>query len=56
VGIRSIQAPRVTSCRFSVASQLDDGQSLLIGCLPTFDRKDFLYLLLTVRLVALDGP
>jgi hypothetical protein len=46
----------VTSSRFSIASQFDDGQSLLIGCLPGFDRKDFLYLVLTVRLVALDGP
>jgi len=54
-GIRTIEAPRVTSSRFSIASPLEDGQSLLVGCLPTFDRKDCLYLLLTVRLLELDG-
>jgi type II secretory pathway component GspD/PulD (secretin) len=45
----SIQVPRVRKCRISVASEIEDGQSLLIGCLPRFDRKDFFYVLLTVR-------
>jgi hypothetical protein len=44
-----IQVPRVCKCRISVASEIEDGQSLLIGCLPKFDRKDFFYVLLTVR-------
>jgi bla regulator protein blaR1 len=48
-GIESIQVPRVTRCRIQIASSLEDGRSLLVGCLPNFDRKDCFYVLLTVR-------
>ncbi|MSR56172.1 MAG: hypothetical protein EXS05_00625 [Planctomycetaceae bacterium] len=47
-GIRSIQAPRVRKCHIAVASEIEDGQSLLIGCLPSFERKDFFYVVLKV--------
>ena len=44
-----IQIPRIKRCRIDVASELDDGQSLLIGCIPTYEKKRFFYVLLTVR-------
>jgi beta-lactamase regulating signal transducer with metallopeptidase domain len=45
----AIQIPRVERRHIDIASNLQDGESLLIGCIPTFDRKQFLYVLLTVR-------
>jgi hypothetical protein len=34
---------------------LDDGQSLLVGCLPGHDHKEFLCPLPTVRLISEPG-
>jgi hypothetical protein len=46
---KTIQIPRVKRCRIDVASQVPDGQSLLIGCIPSYEQKEFFYVLLTVR-------
>lgn len=48
-GVDSIQVPRVHRCRINIASDIEDGHSLLIGCLPNFERKECFYVLLTVR-------
>ncbi|HVX13485.1 MAG TPA: M56 family metallopeptidase [Pirellulales bacterium] len=45
----TIQIPRVKRCRIAVSSDVLDGQSLLIGCIPTYEQKRFFYALLTVR-------
>jgi bla regulator protein BlaR1 len=47
----TVQVPRVRRCRIAVASEAEDGQPLLIGCLPSFDRKEFFYVMLTVRVI-----
>ncbi|HVA45417.1 MAG TPA: M56 family metallopeptidase [Pirellulales bacterium] len=55
----SIQIPRVKRCRIDVASELPDGESLLIGCIPSYEQKRFSYILLTVRslgAIADDSP
>lgn len=46
---KTIQIPRVKRCRIDVVSQVPDGQSLLIGCIPSYEQKEFFYVLLTVR-------
>jgi bla regulator protein blaR1 len=50
----SIQIPRVKRSRIDVASEVENGQSLLIGCVPAYDEQRFFYVLLTVR--NLSGP
>jgi type II secretory pathway component GspD/PulD (secretin) len=44
-----IQIPRVKRCRIDVASEVEDGHSLLIGCVPGHDQKEISYVLLTVH-------
>jgi len=46
---KSIQLPRVKRCRIDVSAEVHEGQSLLIGCVPTQERKEFFYVLLTVH-------
>ena len=48
-----VQVPRVSRRRISVSAEIADGESLLVGCLPSFDRKDYFYVLLTVRHIVL---
>lgn len=45
----TIQLPRVRRCCIDVCSEVPDGGSLLVGCIPTYERKRFFYVLLTVR-------
>ena len=45
----TIQIPRVKRYRIDVSSEVEDDQSLLIGCIPTYERKQFLYVLLSVK-------
>lgn len=47
----TIQVPRVKRCRIDVSSELEDGQTLLIGCFPTREQPHYLYILLTIRQV-----
>jgi beta-lactamase regulating signal transducer with metallopeptidase domain len=47
----SIQIPRVKRCNIDVASEVADGQSLLIGCVPSYDERQLFYVLLTARTV-----
>lgn len=49
----TIQIPRVKRCRIDVASEVDDGQSLLIGCIPAYEQKKFFYILLRPRILEL---
>lgn len=46
---KTIQIPRVKRRNIDIVSELQDGQSLLIGCLPTYEQKQFFYVLLTVH-------
>ncbi len=46
-----LQIPRMSRRRVAVASDLEDGQSLLIGCFPSREQKAFLYVLLTPRVI-----
>ena len=48
---KTIQIPRVKRCRIDVSSEVDDGQSLLIGCIPAYEQKEFFYILLTPRIL-----
>jgi beta-lactamase regulating signal transducer with metallopeptidase domain len=48
-----VQVPRVSRRRISVASEIVDGDSLMVGWPPSFDRKDYFYVLLTVRHIVL---
>lgn len=55
----TIQIPRVKRCRIDASSKVADGQSLLIGCIPTFEQSKYFYVVLTVRNIpepAADGP
>ena len=45
----TIQIPRVKRRSIDIASELKDGQSLLIGCFPIYEQKQFFYVLLTVH-------
>ena len=45
----TIQIPRVQRRRIDVTNDLANADSLLIGCLPTYERKEFLYLLFTAK-------
>ncbi len=45
----TIQIPRVKRCRIDVSSEIQDGNSLLIGCIPAYEQRKFFYILLTVR-------
>jgi hypothetical protein len=45
----TIQISRVKRFRIDFSSEVQDGQSLLIGCIPAYEQKEFLYLLLTAR-------
>ena len=45
----TLQLPRVKRCRIDVSSDIPDGDSLLVGCIPTYEQKRFFYVLLTVR-------
>ncbi len=48
----TIQLPRVKRYRIDVASEVPDGESLLVGCMPTDAQAKYLYVLLTVLNVA----
>ncbi|HVU88452.1 MAG TPA: M56 family metallopeptidase [Pirellulales bacterium] len=50
-GPTTLEIPRVRHCQIDVSSTLADGQSLLIGCIPTYEQKQFLYLLLTPKVI-----
>ena len=49
----TIQIPRVKRCRIDVSSEIDDGQSLLIGCIPAYEEQKFFYVLMTARILEL---
>ena len=44
-----IQIPSYKEWSIDVAADVEDGQSLLVGCVPNCERKSFLYILLTPR-------
>lgn len=49
-GVRNIDVPRVARRRITIASEIESGQSLLVGCPPSFDAAEpCTYVLLTVR-------
>ena len=52
----TIQIPRVKRCRIDVSCEVQDGQSLLIACIPTYEQKRFFYVLLTVHNLRLRAP
>ena len=47
----TIQMPQVNRCRIDVAAQVEDGHSLLVGCVPSDKEKAFFYALFTVHRV-----
>ena len=47
----TIQIPRVKRCRIDASSEVGDGQSLLIGCIPAYEQKKFFYILVTPRIL-----
>jgi beta-lactamase regulating signal transducer with metallopeptidase domain len=47
----TIQIPEVNHIRIHVDSEITDEESLLIGCLPSYDRSEFLYLMITPRVI-----
>jgi bla regulator protein blaR1 len=47
--LTTIQVPRVKRCSLDLSSELQEGESLLIAYLPTYEQKRFRYLLLTVH-------
>lgn len=51
----TIQIPRVKRCHIDVASEIADGETILVGCIPTYEQKRFLYLLLTANRLSADG-
>ncbi|SFI00276.1 M56 family metallopeptidase [Planctomicrobium piriforme] len=46
---RAIQLPQVSKARIEINSQIPDGQTLLIGILPSGNRPHYTYFLLTVN-------
>ena len=46
-----LQLPRVTECRIDVAATIPDGDSLLIGLPPAYERTKYTYVLLTPRVL-----
>jgi hypothetical protein len=52
-GPATLQFPRVSRCRINLASDVPIGETLLVGCVPSYERKEFLYLTLTPKIV---GP
>jgi bla regulator protein BlaR1 len=53
---KTIQVPRVKRCRIDVASEIPDGKTLLIGCIPAYEQQKFFYVLLTARCVNVTAP
>jgi hypothetical protein len=47
--VQQCQLPRVKRSRIDVSAEVREGQSLLIGCVPTYEQKEFFYVLLTVH-------
>jgi len=47
----TIQIPRVQLVRLRAQETLEPGESLLLGCLPAFERPQFHYLLITPRVL-----
>jgi bla regulator protein BlaR1 len=45
----ALQIPCAKRCRIDVACTVEDGQSVLIGCVPTYEKKQILYVLLTMQ-------
>jgi len=45
----NVQIPRVNRIRVEVDSVVPDGETLLIGCLPSYERREFVYLMVTPR-------
>ena len=51
----TIQIPRVKRCRIDVSSEIQDGNSLLIGCIPAYEQRKFFYILLTGAILNSDS-
>ena len=47
----NVQIPRVQKVCIDVDSTIEEGESLLIGCLPSYERREFVYLLITPRVI-----
>lgn len=47
-----IEIPQVKRCRIDVAAEVDDGESLLIGCVPSYDKARSFYVLFTAGSIA----
>jgi D-Tyr-tRNAtyr deacylase len=47
----TIQVPHVNRITVEVASEIEPGHTLLVGSLPTDDKRESLYLLLTPKLI-----
>lgn len=50
-GPATLQFPRVNRCRIDLASDVPVGETLLVGCVPSYERKKFLYVMLTPKVV-----
>ena len=51
----NIQMPRFKKWSMDVTADVDEGKSLLLGCVPNCERKSFLYILLTPRAIAAES-
>ena len=47
----ALEIPRAKRCRIDVACTVNDQDSVLIGCVPAYEEKKILYVLLTIRTV-----
>ncbi|HVJ86650.1 MAG TPA: M56 family metallopeptidase [Caulifigura sp.] len=47
----NVQVPRVNRVCIDVDSSVRKGETLLIGCLPSYERRGFMYLMITARTI-----
>jgi hypothetical protein len=48
----TIQIPQVNRLVLDVSSDVNDGETLIIGCLPSGDKREYIYYLLTANNVS----
>lgn len=51
----SIQVPSVKRRSIDVADTLEDGQTLLVGCIPTAKEQKFMYILLSAEVIGVES-
>jgi beta-lactamase regulating signal transducer with metallopeptidase domain len=45
----NVQIPHVNRVCIDLDSTIEDGETLLMGCLPSFERREFVYLMITPK-------